>query len=40
MPASFLTATRRDSYGCYAAAPTPDEPARFFHLADDGLAQP
>lgn len=39
MPASFLTAARRDSYGCYAAAPTPDELARFFHLTDDDLAQ-
>jgi len=39
MPASFLTAARRDSYGCYAATPTPDELARFFHLTDDDLAQ-
>jgi len=35
----FLAAARRDSYGCYAAAPTSDELARFFHLTDDGLAQ-
>ena len=39
MPASFLTAAQRDSYGCYAAVPTPDELARFFHLNDDDLAQ-
>lgn len=39
MPASFLTAARRDSYGCYAVAPTTDELARFFHLTDDDLAQ-
>jgi hypothetical protein len=39
MPASFLTAARRDSYGCYASIPTPDELARFFRLTNDDLAQ-
>jgi Domain of unknown function (DUF4158) len=39
MPVSFLTAAQRESYGRYAAAPTPDELTRCFHLNEDDLAQ-
>ena len=30
MPVSFLTAAQRESYGRYAAAPTPDELALIY----------
>lgn len=35
MPVSFLTVAQRESYGCYAASPTPEELARFFCINDD-----
>jgi hypothetical protein len=38
MPVSFLTSAQQESYGRYAAPPTPDELARFFHLSEDDQA--
>jgi len=35
MPVSFLTITQRENDGRFAAKPTPDELARFFHISDD-----
>ncbi len=39
MPISFLTPAQRETYGRYAASPTPDQLSRFFHLSDDELIQ-
>src|ERR1700751_1566240 len=38
MPVSFLTSAQQESYGRYAAPPSPDELARFFHLSEDDQA--
>jgi Domain of unknown function (DUF4158) len=38
MTVSFLTSAQRESYGRYAAPPSPDELARFFHLSEDDQA--
>lgn len=35
MPVSFLTVTQRENYGRYAAQPTSEELARFFHISED-----
>ena len=39
MPISFLTPSQRETYGRYAAPPTPDQLSRFFHLSDDDLQE-
>lgn len=38
MPVSFLTSAQQESYGRYAAPPSPDELTRFFHLSEDDQA--
>jgi Domain of unknown function (DUF4158) len=39
MPISFLTPAQRESYGRYAASPTPDQLSGFFQISDDDLRE-